>query len=129
MAMQLINNGETGLTIRTKINQNFAELAGPKGAPAAFTSRTLTPDDDSDVLVTTIDSIGEATVTGLQPTQAVVPVQTVAAKAMQLLAERTNDPTLPPRTVSVDLDVEFGTTCGCVPLSTSPLMVGSIPDR
>jgi DNA-binding LacI/PurR family transcriptional regulator len=82
-----------------------------------------------DVLVTTIDSIGEATVTGLQPTQAVVPVATVAARTMQLLAERINDPTLAPRNVSVDLDIEYGTTCGCVPLSTSPLMVGSMPGR
>lgn len=80
----------------------------------------------SDVLVTTIDSIGEATVTGLQPTQAVVPVQTVAARAMNMLAERQLDPTIPPRTVVVDLDIEFGTTCGCVPL-TSPLMVGPMP--
>lgn len=82
-----------------------------------------------DVLVTTIDSIGEATVTGLKPTQGVVPVQAVAAKAMKLLAERTEHPTLPPRDVSVDLDIEFGTTCGCVPLSTSPLMVGPVPDE
>lgn len=82
-----------------------------------------------DVVVTTIDSIGEATVTGLQPTQAVVPVSTVAARAMQLLQERISDPTLPPRTVTVDLDIEYGTTCGCVPLSTSPLMVGSGPPR
>ena len=41
----------------------------------------------------------------------------VAAHAMRLLAERTLDPTLPPRPVSVDLDVEYGTTCGCVPLT------------
>jgi len=82
-----------------------------------------------DVIVTTIDSIGEATVTGLQPTQAVVPVSTVAARAMQLLQERISDPTLPPRTVTVDLDIEYGTTCGCVPLSTSPLMVGTAPPR
>ncbi len=80
-----------------------------------------------DVLVTTIDSIGEATVTGLRPTQAVVPVATVAARAMQLLVERTADPTSAPRSVTVDLDVEYGTTCGCVPLTTSPLMVGSMP--
>lgn len=80
-----------------------------------------------DVVVTTIDSIGEATVTGLRPTQAVVPVATVAARAMQLLAERTLDPTLAPRSVSVDLDIEYGTTCGCVPLAASPLMVGSMP--
>ena len=80
-----------------------------------------------DVVVTTIDSIGEATVTGLRPTQAVVPVATVAARTMQLLAERTLDPSLPPRRVSVDLDVEYGTTCGCVPLTGSPLMVGSMP--
>ncbi|MFG6279246.1 LacI family DNA-binding transcriptional regulator [Microbacterium sp. 5K110] len=78
-----------------------------------------------DVLVTTIDSIGEATVTGLKPTQGVVPVQTVAAKAMRLLAERTEDPTLPPRRETVDIDIEFGTTCGCIPL-TNPLMMGPV---
>ena len=80
-----------------------------------------------DVVVTTIDSIGEATVTGLRPTQAVVPVATVAARTMQLLAERTRDPSLPPRRITVDLDLEHGTTCGCVSLTGSPLMVGSMP--
>ena len=79
-----------------------------------------------DVLVTTIDSIGEATVTGLKPTQGVVPVQTVAARAMELLGERTADPTIPIRDVRIALDIEFGTTCGCVPLTT-PLMLGSPP--
>lgn len=78
-----------------------------------------------DVLVTTIDSIGEATVTGLKPTQGVIPVQTVAAKAMRLLSERTQDPTLPPRHETVDIDIEFGTTCGCIPLAT-PLMMGPV---
>jgi LacI family transcriptional regulator len=77
-----------------------------------------------DVIVTTIDSIGEATVTGLIPTQGVVPVSTVAARAIQLLQERINDPSLPPRSVTVDLDVEYGTTCGCVPYSNGPLLVG-----
>ncbi|GAB2592683.1 LacI family DNA-binding transcriptional regulator [Microlunatus antarcticus] len=95
------------------------------GALAAIESLGLTV--PRDVVVTTIDSIGEATVTGLRPTQAVVPVATVASRTMQLLAERTLDPTLPPRRVSVDLDVEYGTTCGCVPLTGSPLMVGSMP--
>lgn len=80
-----------------------------------------------DVLVTTIDSIGEATVTGLRPTQGVVPVHEVAARAMQLLEERTADPGLPPRRISVELDVEFGTTCGCIPLTRSPLMMGNPP--
>ncbi|MFT4219845.1 MAG: LacI family DNA-binding transcriptional regulator [Microbacterium sp.] len=80
-----------------------------------------------DVLVTTIDSVGEAVVTGLKPTQGVIPVQAVAAKAMRLLAERTQDPTLPPRTESVDIDIEFGTTCGCIPL-TSPLLMGPVAD-
>ncbi|MCI0156462.1 LacI family transcriptional regulator [Leifsonia shinshuensis] len=79
-----------------------------------------------DVLVTTIDSIGEATVTGLKPTQAVVPVQSVAARAMELLGERTADPTREVREVRVPLDIEFGTTCGCVPLTT-PLMLGQAP--
>lgn len=78
-----------------------------------------------DVLVTTIDSIGEATVTGLKPTQGVIPVQTVAAKAMRLLAERQQDPTLPPRHESVAIEIEFGTTCGCIPLTT-PLMMGPV---
>ncbi|MDR6867446.1 DNA-binding LacI/PurR family transcriptional regulator [Microbacterium resistens] len=78
-----------------------------------------------DVLVTTIDSIGEATVTGLKPTQGVIPVQSVAAKAMRLLAERADDPTLPPRHESVDIDIEYGTTCGCIPLTT-PLMMGPV---
>lgn len=77
-----------------------------------------------DVLITTIDSIGEATVTGLRPTQGVVPVHEVAARAMQLLEERTADPGLPARRITVELDVEFGTTCGCVPLTRSPLMMG-----
>lgn len=78
-----------------------------------------------DVLVTTIDSIGEASVTGLKPTQGVIPVQTVAAKAMRLLSQRIADPTLPPRDENVDLDIEFGTTCGCIPM-TNPLMLGPV---
>lgn len=81
-----------------------------------------------DVRITTIDSIGEATVTGLRPTQAVVPVQDVAARAMKLLEERSADPGLPPRRMTIDLEIEFGTTCGCVPLTRSPLMMGSPPD-
>lgn len=80
-----------------------------------------------DVLVTTIDSIGEATVTGLRPTQGVVPVQEVASRAMRLLAHRANTPAAAPTTETVDVDIEFGTTCGCVPLTASPLMVGSPP--
>ena len=81
----------------------------------------------TDVLITTIDSIGEATVTGLKPTQGVVPVSEVAARAMQLLDRRTADPASPPTTVTVDIDIEFGTTCGCVPLTSSPLLYGSPP--
>lgn len=80
-----------------------------------------------DVLVTTIDSIGEATVTGLKPTQGVVPVQEVASRAMRLLAHRATSPSTPPTTETVDVEIEFGTTCGCVPLTSSPLMVGSPP--
>jgi DNA-binding LacI/PurR family transcriptional regulator len=96
------------------------------GAMAAITRLGL--HIPRDVLVTTIDSIGEATVTGLKPTQGVIPVQDVAARTMRLLAERTKDPTLPPRHESVDIDIEFGTTCGCIPLTT-PLMLGPVaPD-
>lgn len=80
-----------------------------------------------DVLVTTIDSIGEATYTGLKPTQGVVPAHEVAARTMELLADRSADPARAPRTLTVDIDIEFGTTCGCVPLTASPLLAGSSP--
>ncbi len=82
-----------------------------------------------DVVLTTFDSIGEATVTGLVPTQAVIPVSTVAARAMQLLTERILDPTRPAHTVVVDCDIEYGTTCGCVPLTTSPILAGPMRRR
>ncbi|SDO36015.1 transcriptional regulator, LacI family [Nakamurella panacisegetis] len=79
----------------------------------------------ADVLLTTIDSIGEATVTGLRPTQGVIPASEVAARAMELLERRMVDPSSPATTVTVDIDIEFGTTCGCVPFTSSPLMHGS----
>jgi len=80
-----------------------------------------------DVLVATIDSIGEATVTGLKPTQGVVPAQQVAARATELLAARAASPSAPVVTTTVEVDIEFGTTCGCVPLTSSPLMAGPAP--
>jgi len=80
-----------------------------------------------DVLMTTTDAIGEATVTGLRPTQGVVPAQEVASRAMRLLSRRLVDPSLAISTVAVDIDIEFGTTCGCVPLASSPLLAGFPP--
>ncbi|MFI7588289.1 LacI family DNA-binding transcriptional regulator [Spongisporangium articulatum] len=82
-----------------------------------------------DVVVTTFDGIGEATVTGLVPTQAVVPVSTLAARAMQLLTERMSAPGLKPRNVVVECDVEYGTTCGCVPYEMSPVMFSGYARR
>lgn len=48
------------------------------------------------------------------PTQAVLPVQTMVARAMQLLTERVNRPEQPIRQVRLDCDIEYGSTCGCV---------------
>lgn len=48
------------------------------------------------------------------PTQAVLPVQTIVARAMQLLTERINEPEQDIRFVRLDCDIEYGTTCGCI---------------
>lgn len=47
MAQQTINNGETGLVVRGKINDNFTELYGSNVTPAA-----LTKTDDTNVTLT-----------------------------------------------------------------------------
>lgn len=56
----------------------------------------------------------ESYFTKFLPTQAVLPVQTMVARAMQLVTERINDPELPLRHVMLDCDIEYGSTCGCV---------------
>lgn len=66
-----------------------------------------------DVAVVTFDGIGEHSTVGPSPTQAVLPVPTMAARALQLLTERTNDPSRPVRTITLDCDIEYGVTCGC----------------
>ncbi len=48
------------------------------------------------------------------PTQAVLPVQTMVARAMQLLTERINEPEQAIRLVRLDCDIEYGSTCGCI---------------
>lgn len=66
-----------------------------------------------DVAVVTFDAIGEHSSVGPSPTKAVLPVPTMAARALQLLTERTNDPGRPVRHVVLDCDIEYGVTCGC----------------
>lgn len=67
--------------------------------------------------ITTFGGSIEPFFTSILPTQAVLPIQTMAARAMQLLTERINDPERPLRHVMLDCDIEYGSTCGCV---TSP---------
>ncbi|GGM17459.1 LacI family DNA-binding transcriptional regulator [Nakamurella endophytica] len=116
-ALQLFRSFTRPFGVFTTNNRMFW---GAMGAIARLGLRIPT-----DVLLTTIDSIGEATVTGLRPTQGVVPASDVAARSMQLLERRMAEPASPPTTVTVDIDIEFGTTCGCVPLTSSPLVLGS----
>ncbi len=92
------------------------------GAMAAISQLGLTV--PRDVAVTTFDGSGDLTVTGLMPTQAVLPVQTISARALQVLAERTNDPGRPVRKIVLDADIEYGVTCGCLESeSTGPILV------
>ena len=69
-----------------------------------------------DVRVAMFDGVGQVTATGLMPTQAVSPVDTMAARSLQLLTERGQQPDRPVRTVHLDCDIEYGVTCGCVDL-------------
>lgn len=92
------------------------------GAMAAIAQLGLTV--PRDVAVTTFDGTGDLSVTGLMPTQAIVPVQTMAARALQLLTERSLEPTRAFRHVVLDADIEYGVTCGCVDFeSSAPILV------
>lgn len=73
-----------------------------------------------DVAVVTFDGIGDLTFTGMAPTQATLPVPTMAARAIQYLTERANEPERPIREVRLDCDIEYGVTCGCVELEQAP---------
>ncbi len=73
-----------------------------------------------DVAVVTFDGVGDTNFTGVSPTQAVLPVPTMAARALQLLAERANDPGRPYREIVLDCDIEYGATCGCVESEAAP---------
>jgi LacI family transcriptional regulator len=77
-----------------------------------------------DVAVVTFDGVGDTAAPGLPPTQAVLPVPTMVARALQLLTERENEPDRPYQSVLLDCDIEYGVTCGCVepvPLSRPPV--------
>lgn len=74
--------------------------------------------------VATFDGSGALAIGGPAPTQAKLPVATMVARAFQLLAERSLEPQREARTVSVDCDIEYGMTCGCMdPSNAGPLMV------
>ncbi|GMA23328.1 LacI family transcriptional regulator [Luteimicrobium album] len=77
-----------------------------------------------DVAVVTFDGTGDVNISPVMPTQAILPVETMTARAMQLLVERTASPELEPRTRYVECDIIYGTTCGCVESDlTGPLVV------
>lgn len=78
----------------------------------------------SDVVVTTFDQVPGVGTTGLVPTNAVAPAETLAARTVQLLTERFNTPTLPPRILDIDYDIAYGTTCGCVPIDPERNVLG-----
>lgn len=83
------------------------------GAVGAIRRRQL--DVPTDVALATFGGSIEPYFTTILPTQAVLPVQTMVARAMQLVTERINDPEKPLRHVMLDCDIEYGSTCGCVP--------------
>jgi len=89
------------------------------GAMAAISRLGLRLQED--VMLATFDSIGEAELTGVVPTQAVIPVDDMAEESMRLLDSRRLDPTRRPRKAIVACEISFGTTCGCVPLPRTPL--------
>lgn len=76
------------------------------------------------VAVATFDGSGSLAISGPAPTQAKLPVATMVARTFQLLAERSFEPLREPRTVTVDCDIEYGMTCGCMdPANAGPLIV------
>lgn len=78
----------------------------------------------SDVVLTTFDNVPGVGTTGLVPTNAVAPAATLAARTVQLLTERMNNPALPPRLLDMDYDIAYGTTCGCVPIDPARNVLG-----
>jgi len=78
----------------------------------------------SDVVLTTFDNVPGVGTTGLVPTNAVAPAATLAARTVQLLTERMNNPSLPPRLLDMDYDIAYGTTCGCVPIDPARNVLG-----
>ncbi|WP_081785011.1 LacI family DNA-binding transcriptional regulator [Cellulomonas sp. KRMCY2] len=73
-----------------------------------------------DVAIVTFDGVGDPDLTGMTPTRATLPVPTMAARALQLLTERSNDPARPFREILLDCDIEYGVTCGCVEADQTP---------
>ena len=67
MAIQIINNGETGLTVRNKLNANFAELNGvPEETVFTNISGAASVDFDDNILIkrTVIGDITSLSFTG-----------------------------------------------------------------
>lgn len=78
----------------------------------------------SDIVLTTFDQVPGVGTTGLIPTHAVAPAATLAARTVQLLTERINNPSLRPRLVEIDYDIAYGTTCGCIPIDPARNVLG-----
>lgn len=77
-----------------------------------------------DVAVATFDGSGSIGALGPAPTQATLPVQAMVARAFQLLTERAMEPGRERQRVTVDCDIAYGMTCGCVDASKAgPLLV------
>ena len=77
-----------------------------------------------DLAAVTFDGSGNLGVAGPLPTQAQLPVKAMVARAFQLVTERALEPDREPRTVTVECDIEYGMTCGCMDLTGSgPLVV------
>jgi LacI family transcriptional regulator len=77
-----------------------------------------------DVTLTSFDSIGEATVTGLIPTSAVIPHSKMAQLAVDALVKRIESPNRRAQSIVLNCDIQLGTTCGCLKLDKLPLGLG-----
>lgn len=81
--IQVLNNGETGLVIRNKINQNFANLNGDKLETSLFTSALQTLSDDASTWDLENDSIRKAKVN--LTTNATITLSNTTVKGMYFL--------------------------------------------
>lgn len=113
---------EGAIELMSRLEPPFGVLAtGNRMFWAVMTAAThLRLSVPRDVAVVSFDGVGDTAPPGLPPTQAVLPVPTMVARALQLLTERENDPYRPYQSVFLDCDIEYGVTCGCIePLPAS----------